>query len=421
MSHSLTHASSRLAARVGIRQVQALTRADRTGADLDAVILALWRTTLQMLKHRRGRAAAEPWRVLPRMLRAELARSLTDAVAWGHHSAARAVVQTLPEPHLRAACRVPIEALREAAEPVARTMTPPERDAAYSLLIFPPLSPQQTDSIVYAGNWRERLSAATSLAAPEQIAAQISQGYAAGETPQQIEKRLRPVVQQVRNSARRIARTEALRVAHQVQLQAWEQLGDQLIGYQCHSVLDQATRPWHAMRNGTIYYKDPGPGQKGLRQCPHPPEEPADPAERPAGTPQTAYNCRCYLSPVLRPLKSVKEDPVKQAVFTNAQGALVPDPATYADWWETAPRDEQRLAVGSRRYHLVASKLPPAEPLTWEHFLDPTTGDLLPLQRLKYEGTVQRRERVEKVRTLIGRLRELIRQAALFGFLSGQG
>jgi uncharacterized protein with gpF-like domain len=74
-----------------------------------------------------------------------------------------------------------------------------------------------------------------------------------------------------------------------------------LIGYQVHATLDQHTRPWHKQRDGTVYYKNPGPGQKGMAQMPNPPDEAADPRERPPGTPHTAWNCRCYLTPVLRP------------------------------------------------------------------------------------------------------------------------
>ncbi len=121
-----------------------------------------------------------------------------------------------------------------------------------------------------------------------------------GQSQQEIARAILPAVQGVRASARRIARTESLRVAGAVQMDTHEGLGDLVVGYRVMATVDKNTRAWHAKRDGTIYYADPAPGQKGYAQMPHPPEEPADPAERPAGTPQMAFNCRCTLIPVLR-------------------------------------------------------------------------------------------------------------------------
>jgi len=167
-------------------------------------------------------------------------------------------------------------------------------------VLFPAFTAAQVEGVVYRGDWQGRLHLATKLALPDHLATIITSGLVLGKTHQEIARDLRPAVQGVIVSARRIARTECLRVANKVQFDAHKQLGDLVIGYRVLATLDQHTRPWHASRSGTVYYINPGPGQKGLAQMPHPPDEADDPSERPAGTPHTAWNCRCWLVPVLR-------------------------------------------------------------------------------------------------------------------------
>ena len=169
-----------------------------------------------------------------------------------------------------------------------------------SALLFPAPTPDEIARVVYASGWQDRLAAASRLAPPAQMASLLAAGLAAGKSQQQIARDLLPAVEGVRASARRVARTEALRVAGAMQMAAHEALGDLVIGYRAHAVIDEHSRPWHAARSGTIYYKNPGPGQKGLDKMPRPPDEPPDASERPPGTPQTAWNCRCTLFPVLR-------------------------------------------------------------------------------------------------------------------------
>lgn len=144
-------------------------------------------------------------------------------------------------------------------------------------LLFPIPSLDTLTSIVYAPvagmTWEQRLTGATRFASPEALASTVLQGYAAGKTQQQIARDLMPVVQNVRTTARRIARTEGLRITHAAQHTAEEGMGEMVLGWQIHATLDEFTRPAHAARNGQIFYKDPGPGQKGLDEMPRPPLE----------------------------------------------------------------------------------------------------------------------------------------------------
>lgn len=127
------------------------------------------------------------------------------------------------------------------------------------------------------------------------ITSTIFNGIAAGEDRREIAKRLQPLFNGSASSARRLARTEGLRVATATTLQASEQLADEILGYQVQAVLDDRTRPDHRERNGTIYYRHPRPGQKSMAtDMPRPPMDPPFPP----GSIQ--WNCRCFLVPVFR-------------------------------------------------------------------------------------------------------------------------
>lgn len=94
---------------------------------------------------------------------------------------------------------------------------------------------------------------------------------------------------------------------------------------------------------------------------------------------------------------------------------MIPDPATYADWFAQAEPAKRRLAVGVRRY-AAAEKALGATP-SWEHFVEPKTGRLLTLPELQSEEPGKRHERVGQVRQLIQQRGEQNRQVARFGFL----
>jgi SPP1 gp7 family putative phage head morphogenesis protein len=157
------------------------------------------------------------------------------------------------------------------------------------LQLLPGPSDDAIRRAVYATGWLRRVQSLTALAHPEQLAALIASGAARGLSTDQLAREVRPLVQGVQTSARRVARTAGLWVAHAVEHAQYEDaLGDMIAGYTVHAVRDRATRPEHAARDGTTYYKRPRPGQKSMRECPHPPLE-ADGS--------IAFNCRCWLSP----------------------------------------------------------------------------------------------------------------------------
>lgn len=129
------------------------------------------------------------------------------------------------------------------------------------------------------------------LVPPQQLAEVVIQHYAAGKTQEEIAELLMPHVNGVASSARRVARTWGTYVANATQLETSERLSDVIIGYTIHSAKKTTSRPEHVRRDGTQYFRNPGPGQLGFDVMPKPPLE-AD------GT--IAWRCLCWLTPIFR-------------------------------------------------------------------------------------------------------------------------
>lgn len=299
-----------IAARAGIAQTELLAQADAAALAVDAAIAKAWRQLLRLLHHPPPyfflrHAVYTILATIPAAARDTLRKRLTGLVRHGHKSAGHVLARSLPRKQL--ASRV---VLREDAPPNvgpgirfglstrrqlrAEPVVGKNGDRLERLLFNPPTQ-AEVDAIlrrpVAGRDWEQDLSAASNIAGfdPNQMANTIAVGFSLGKKPAEIARDLLPVVDNVRSSARRIARTYGVQVARHGQMQAHAALGDFVIGYQVHATLDQHTRDWHAARDGEIYYLEPEDGQKGLDQMPNPPLEPEDPNERPAGEPRMAW------------------------------------------------------------------------------------------------------------------------------------
>ncbi|MES2342306.1 MAG: hypothetical protein V4597_11555 [Pseudomonadota bacterium] len=187
--------------------------------------------------------------------------------------------------------------------PVRKPPSAPPAVLSISTLVLPP-PPEPVvrawlAQFVRPADW-QTLGTPTDRRMPEELANVLASGKARGLGQRELALEVRPHLDGSRVRARRAARTFGIHAAHSGQLDAWESLGDLVIGYTLHSAKVPLSRPWHVARDGREYYRHPGPGQDGLEKCPHPPLEPADPAERPAGTSHIAFNCLCYVTPILR-------------------------------------------------------------------------------------------------------------------------
>lgn len=254
------------------RQEQLVAAADRAANAAGRAVGAVWRQVLALL-----RFAPNPWeafgraralfRLLPYAHVAGLAASLERTALWGYRNVARDV-----------APRVARRVFEDLADDLAA-------------VLFPPLSLEELLGLVNHPRqglpWYESLARSTKLAQPEALAGILVAGITQGKGQAEIARDLLPAVDGYRVSARRVARTETLRVAHAANMAAHGQLGDLVIGYQIHATLDANTRPAHRARNGLKWLKDSGePMQAALHM---------DGPTLPDG-----YNCRCWLSPIIR-------------------------------------------------------------------------------------------------------------------------
>lgn len=188
--------------------------------------------------------------------------------------------------------------LTSSAVDFAKKLSKVDAKKLFASILFPAPTMQQVKATlgkVLAGQtWYQALhnGAAKAKFGPDKLADTIAREYSKGATQREIAKKVMPYVEGVRYRARRTARTFGMAIAQQGQNAMHEPLADLIIGWQVHATLDANTRPAHRARNLTIYYAEPGPGQAGYDQKPDPPQE-ADGS--------LAWNCRCWLSPVLRP------------------------------------------------------------------------------------------------------------------------
>lgn len=211
-----------------------------------------------------------------------------------------------------------------------------------------------------------------------------------------------------RTAAKRLVRTEGARVATESNMQSYDKLGTAVIGYMIHATPNPDSRWWHRQRSGTVYYKEPTEGQKGLDQMPRPPMEAKDPKERPDGAPEVAHNCLCFVSPVMSPL-----DEVDSFLSRLANHKVVPDNLVYADWFSTTTEKLKRRAVGSRRFDLVTNLH--GENASYFHYIDPHTGEMMSLDALAKETADETRKRVDRGRVLANERRKARRDVLLFG------
>lgn len=273
------------------------------------------------------------------------------------------------------------------------------RDKFYDLLIEP-IKRTVLEKIVLGGAAaiQRLMQTVRTTVNPQKLAQIFVDGISSGKDRRQIATDLRNELGVTRAAAKRLTRTEGARVASESNMAAYEELGDMVMGYQIHAVLDERTRPQHRIRNGTIYYKEPVGSQKSVTEMPRPPVEPD-------GT--IAFNCRCFLSPVFRPL-----DNFDRSLFRNAEKQIIGDLITYDDWFRQATERQKRIAVGSRRYDQVTKKH--GENASYFHFVD-DNGDLMALDELAKEKPADTNARIMRLRTMMAANRDRRRDVLLFG------
>lgn len=413
----MNHLSSVMAAKTGIHAVDTVVRIDRQADKIDRQTEKIWRKILAIISL--SPMSSDMQRQITLLLReiqsvamAGVADALRDAVQRSRLRTAATLADKVPIEYLSLAmASEKNNAIARTRIAEGRRATPAERRRIEAQLL-PDEDEETVDRIVYSPSgqttWQQRMAQQTSLASPESVAQDVTMGMLRGETPGQLARRMAPTVQNVRTTARRVARTESTRCSTEANLEIYENLGDIIIGYQINATMDWRVRPHHAARNGTIYYRNPRPGQESMLRMPRPPIEED-------GT--VAHNCRCNLSPVFQPAEHIENDPALRALFTDRQGDIIPDPATYEEWFAQAPPSERRWAVGARRLRAAQDRLEPGEQLTWASVIDPRTGQLLNHDTIANETSRRRRARIAAVDEIVAERANLAQQVATFGYI----
>jgi len=406
-----------MAARVGVNQARTLAHADAVADGIDAKVVRLWKRALRLI-------ALKPLPVDARTQLGAILREIQTLTVKGLDAGLRQIAKrahtAAREEVLAEAPRAVIATALTLAAPARPDLTEarrlnPEQRAQVEAQLFPALDHDETTAIITRPTngltWQARIAAQSALAPPEQLANIVIQGISQGQTIQAMARTMLPAVQGVRTSARRVARTEGMRVAHEARMDCYSGLGDLVAGYQIHATMDWRVRPHHAARNGTVYYVRPKPGQQSTTHMPRPPLEED-------GT--VAHNCRCYLTPVLDVDPDIENNPAARALFTDNDHKLVQDPNVYSDWFANASDQERRWAVGARRLSAITAGLPAGQAPTWAHFIDPTTGQLLQLERLTAETPARREARMNRVAEVLAERERLARQVQRFGYLTAE-
>jgi hypothetical protein len=107
-------------------------------------------------------------------------------------------------------------------------------------------------------------------------------------------------------------------------------------------------------------------------------------------------NCRCFTIPDMGMPDYLRKAPAAAATYEKAK--LVPDPSSYADWWQQASVGERKAAVGARRFHAAREKLG-REP-RWADFLS-ADGKLVSIHEVRTETSAEREQRLRRVKAVI--------------------
>lgn len=393
--------NTRLAARLEQLQIERLIRvegiADSSDAAVNAAVDRVMATAVSRLAVASRQLAIEQTILsIPATLEAVIERQFIRLAYWSQAEFVGVMVRTIPRRWFRKINPASIlvgEADGDDAdqffapgvnvdnrfEPiVAARLTDEEWAAWVEENVFPPPSREAVLEIIHRPNagvaWKERIRGLSKLVEPEKIASAMTAGIADGKNIAELSRDvLQHVEGGIKASARRIARTEGLRVANTMQRDSYADLGDLSVGIQILETLDQHTRPHHALRSGQIFYSDGR--QPDISQAPVLPDEP---------------NCRGFDIPVMSPPEEFRDDPVMAALFQNAGGHAIPDPATYSQWWAGADVGRKKISVGSGRFNAMARKLGGTREPEWEDFIDPA-GKRLLMRDIEAE-TVEMRE-----------------------------
>lgn len=270
--------NDQLAARYEHLQIERILRAEVIADLVSSVVDDTVERVLLITQRKRDtllRSAdiAETLQLLPDQMEKTFEQAASKLALWSFRQATQVLTHTIPRKWFRKVQpatvlvgedKTPDELLDfddNIGPVVGRRLTDAEWEEWVSENVFAPPSAEQIQEVlerpVAGRNYQQRIQDLSKLVDPEKVAGELIDGFAEGLNVDQLTKKILPrVTGNVRSSARRIARTESLRVANEMQREMYKDLGDLMVGTQVLATLDQNTRPHHALRNGRIYYRD---------------------------------------------------------------------------------------------------------------------------------------------------------------------
>lgn len=347
----------------------------------------------------------------------EMQRELGAVLLQSARDTAAAVQSSVPQRWLLAYARrrvLPVRERRDAESEAemqllldlerAAELSPEEAKALVQSLLFPMPSPERVEKILSEPGpggipWDERLKSWEGKTRGA-IRTELTAGLAAGENVDKLRVRLRPLTDGLGYKAQRIARTEGARLAHRANQETYAAMGDAVQAQTIVAVMDEHTRPEHALRNGRTYQRR----EDGTYR---------DAAGNVMPDLPDAPNCRCFAVPDLGIPDYLKKDPAARSAYEKATAALVPDPASYADWWQQAKPSERKAAVGAKRFGAVKQRVK-REP-KWPDFLDPD-GKLLTPSEIKAETPDEREQRLRRLKAILDQRRRQYEEVASRGY-----
>lgn len=206
--------------------------------------------------------------------------------------------------------------------------------------------------------WGERLKTLTSKQVTQRgIANAVAAAYSAGGNVADVAQAVKPLVAGSTVTARRIARTESVRIANELHERSMDEAGDAVIGYTRRATLDSVTQPSHAAANGRVFKKDQD--RESLPSRP---------------------NCRCWYDPIL-------SSDVLVFGRANSLPPEVQHVEAFAGWFDQQSRTRRVAVVGEKAYARAVAKYGVQDP-TWEQ----VTGASPTLEVDRLRGTLQERQ-----------------------------
>lgn len=379
----LGYLNRKLAARSSIAQAQTIEIAKDAVRAVDRAFRSWYKSFIDMPKKKTYgwyRLAAEKrLEKLDPLIFTVISKRLLSAAYWGWDASWQIMIDTLPVVYWQF-----LKGSRELQEGVSfkgskakeySFYRPPNKGTVDRILKRPPASAK--DGL----NWQERLHRLSRHSKDkDNIAATLADSLSRGVNPRVAAKKILPSVNRYKAGSERIARTEMLRVSHEMQREGWDGFSDVIAGFVILATFDDRTRPHHAARHGDFYAE---PDEKGNI----PDNAVGAASERPIVPDEP--NCRCHEAPKVKEMAGWAEDVLaKDRVYASMDGP-VEDPGTFANWFDELGPRQQRRIVGPQRWRLVDKRLPQHENPLWADFIDPSDGMIVKTRRLKGETTAQ--------------------------------